>query len=71
MTITQQLSVTPANDDLVAADIVPGQLASRSIERRLMLGFSLLAIFVLASSLANGLLLTEATPDLATFAARV
>lgn len=69
--ITEQLSVAPANDDLVTADTVPGHLASRRIERRLMLGFSLLAIFVLASSLANGLLLTEATPDLATFAARV
>lgn len=66
----EQLRIEPANDD-VTLDIVSGHLESRRFQRRMMLAMSLLATFVLVSSVASGFMVAEAPPELTTFAGRV
>ena len=65
-----QIRFEPANDD-VATDIVSGHLESRHFQRRMMLAMSLLATFVLVSSLASGFMVAELPPEMTIFAGRV
>ncbi len=69
-TLTEQFRTEPAYDD-VAADVFSGHLESRRFQRRMTLAMSLLATFVLVSSLASGIMVAEAPPELTIFAGRV
>ena len=60
-----------ANDDRPFADVVPGHLAARRMQRHITASLAVLAGLILLATLLHGYNTMRPMPDLVTFAARV
>lgn len=60
-----------ANDDIPLADILPGHLMARRMQRHMMVGVAVLASVMLSATVLKGYSALQPMPDIVTFAARV